>query len=100
MYLATNHLQRSQADCAPLERLVEAAARRYKQLAPTGQEWMRKLNRKYCSDYWRWMIASGRYHHPTRAARAGTPVRSRFCNSNTELPHRISLNLDTPFVAP
>jgi len=21
-----------------------------------------------------------RYHHPTRAARAGTPVRARFCN--------------------
>jgi hypothetical protein len=24
--------------------------------------------------------ASARYHHPTRAARAGTPVRSRFCS--------------------
>jgi hypothetical protein len=24
-------------------------------------------------------VASGRYHHPTRAARAGTPLRSRFC---------------------
>jgi hypothetical protein len=25
-------------------------------------------------------VGSGRYHHPTRAARAGTPVRLRFCN--------------------
>src|SRR5438128_2473153 len=25
-------------------------------------------------------FGSGRIHHPTRAARAGTPVRSRFCN--------------------
>jgi hypothetical protein len=25
-------------------------------------------------------LASARYHHPTRAARAGTPVRSRFRN--------------------
>src|SRR5882724_9374401 len=24
---------------------------------------------------------SGRYHHATRAARVGTPVRSRFCNA-------------------
>ena len=24
-------------------------------------------------------LSSGRYHHPTRAAREGTPVSSRFC---------------------
>ena len=24
-------------------------------------------------------LEPGRYHHPTRAARAGTPVRFRFC---------------------
>src|SRR5215470_11290360 len=26
-------------------------------------------------------VYPARYHHPARAARAGTPVRSRFCNS-------------------
>jgi len=32
-------------------------------------------------DIWQIKIsleATGRYHHPTRAARAGTPVRSRY----------------------
>jgi hypothetical protein len=26
------------------------------------------------------IVGSGRIHHPKRAARLGTPVRSRFCN--------------------
>jgi len=31
-------------------------------------------------------VGAGRIHHPKRAARLGTPVRSRFCNhpENTE----------------
>jgi hypothetical protein len=28
------------------------------------------------------VLASGRIHHPKRAARLGTPVRSRFCNDS------------------
>jgi hypothetical protein len=30
-------------------------------------------------------VGSGSYHHPTRAARAGVPVRSRFCNDSPTL---------------
>ncbi len=31
------------------------------------------------------MLGSGRIHHPKRAARLGTPVRSRFCNESPTL---------------
>src|SRR5258707_1050637 len=32
-------------------------------------------------------LGSGRNHHPRRAARAGTPVRSRFCNAQLTREH-------------
>jgi len=30
-------------------------------------------------------VGSGRIHHPKRAARLGTPIRSRFCNDGSLL---------------
>jgi hypothetical protein len=35
-------------------------------------------------------IGSGRYHHPSLAARLGTPVRSRFCNDSTSLRDHVN----------
>ena len=34
-------------------------------------------------------LESGRIHHPTRAVRVGTPVRSRFCTGLLKSNHRI-----------
>ena len=41
------------------------------------------------------MLGSGRYHHATRAARAGTPVRSRFCKAAGGLSSGLIANCTT-----
>ena len=44
----------------------------------TGQGLNGENGRKQYKVFEEFEYSAGRYHHPTRAARAGTPVRSRF----------------------